>query len=234
MNANPFKNVGWIGIAVVLTSLLLMFVFPAKVGPMPAGFSTPVIAFEFVQTPEEVEALFSGPDGPATIEAMDVGNRIDFVYMVLYSVFLFWFSFTAYRQSGIRILYIAMFLSAVVIVGDILENIQLLSITAKLRGEGYQGTDIQPELALLRIFTWQKWAGLALSFLCLIPYWITLRRFAVVLTLASILTAACGMAAFLHRSVMNEIFAMAVALMFLLMIVFCFLPLKVTIKITKE
>ena len=43
MNAKPFKNVGWPGIAVAFISVLL--VLPAKAGPMPQGFITPVIAF---------------------------------------------------------------------------------------------------------------------------------------------------------------------------------------------
>lgn len=226
MNAKPFKNVGWLGIAVALTSVLLMLVLPAKSGPMPRGFITPVIAFEFIETPAEVETLFSGPDAGAIIAAMDLGNRIDFVYMILYSGFLFWFAWTAYRLSGIRMLYVVMLLSVVVLLGDLLENIQLLSITGKLRSESYQSAEIQGELGLLQIFTWQKWGGLALSFLCLIPYWIHGSRFAISIAFASIVTAALGMAAFVYRSLLNEVFAIAVALMFMLMIVYCFVPIK--------
>jgi len=157
----PFMKVGFLGLLVIGMSIVLLIVFPSKAPWMMDGFSTPIIAFEFVQSQSEVCRLFGLPDSPdqlsmtqAMIRAMDFGNRLDYIYMVLYTSFLFFFSFVCAKNTGKRYYYAGSLLSLVILVADALENIQLLRITAKITSQ-----DFGKELSLLHCFTWIKWGG---------------------------------------------------------------------------
>jgi hypothetical protein len=87
----PFIKSGYLGLAFIIMSVLLLFVFPTKAPSLPEGFCTPIIAFEFIQTKTEVIEMFGGENITMRNEmarAMDLGNRLDYVYMCLYSAFL--------------------------------------------------------------------------------------------------------------------------------------------------
>lgn len=214
----PFLKTGFIGIAVIVMSIVLMSVFPSHSPSMPKGFFTPIIAFEFIESPEEVYQLFgekNSPEREDMVRAMDRGNRLDFIYMLLYSSFLFTFSIQCSRETGLKIFYLGAFLSLVVLAGDFLENLQLLSITSKLNGGTFEG-----ELMALTIFTWQKWGGIAAIFLVLVPYFIRGTIFAKIIALWGLCVFFIGIIAYLNRSLINEIFSLSVAVMFLLMIVY--------------
>jgi hypothetical protein len=74
----PFIKTGYLGLAVLMMSVLLFFVFPQKAPSLPEGFFTPIIAFEFVQTSTEVIEMFGGDNITMRNEmtrAMDLGNR---------------------------------------------------------------------------------------------------------------------------------------------------------------
>ena len=216
----PFVKTGLLGLAVILVSVVLMFIFPGKSGRMPDGFTVPIIAFEFMQTRDEVESLFGAPGSGERKElaaAMDLGNYLDFGYMVLYSLFLLLFSLQAARESGARYLNAGAVIALAVLAGDVLENLQLLGITAGL-GSG----DYLNELLLLQKFTWLKWGGLALAFGLLSGFFFRKGIFGKVIGGIGLASLALGAAAFIQRSVVTTIFTSAVSLMFLLMIIFCF------------
>lgn len=216
----PLINAGWIGIAVILMSIVLLAVFPSRMHSEVEGFSTPIIAFEFAGTPEEVYRLFGrepSQERDAMAGAMDRGNRLDFAYMVLYSLFLFLFSILSARESGTRFLYLGAALSVVALGGDILENIQLLGIT-----ENLATGDFQEELRRLSFFTWQKWGAIAGVFLVLIAYFRKGGFFARLIAAWGGVTVLLAILSFIHRSVVNEVFSLAVALQFLFMIIYSF------------
>jgi len=157
----PFIKIGFLGLLVIGMSIVLMIVFPSKAPWMMDGFFTPIIAFEFVQSQSEVYQLFGLAGSPdqlsmtqSMIRAMDFGNRLDYIYMVLYASFLFFFSFVCAKNTGQRYYYAGSMLSFVILVADALENIQLLRITAKIASQ-----DFGKELSLLHCFTWIKWGG---------------------------------------------------------------------------
>jgi hypothetical protein len=217
----PFLTAGFIGIAVIVMSIVLMSVFPSRSPSMPKGFFTPIIAFEFIESSEEVHQLFGEENSPERrdmVRAMDRGNRLDFIYMLMYSSFLFFFSIQCSRESGVKIFYLGAALSVIVLAGDFMENLQLLSITSKFQEGFFDG-----ELMALKIFTWQKWGGIATIFLILIPYFMRGRLFAKTIALWGIGVFFIGVLAYSERSVLNEIFSLSVAVMFLLMIVYSFL-----------
>lgn len=217
---------GVVGLLVVAMSIGLLAVFPSTAPNMPEGFFTPIIAFEFIQTRAEVFGMFTQADGAESVNetmiaAFDLGNRLDYIYMGLYSVFLVLFSLTCARISGKKYFYAATALSLVVLAGDALENIQLLGITSYLKN-GLNSGELETHLGLLYRFTWMKWGGLAAIFLVLAPWFLRGGRFSKAIGLSAIACAGLGLAAFFHRSVITEIFGLSVGVMFLLMIIYCF------------
>ncbi len=215
----PFRLSGFIGIAVIVVSVILMGINPTEVPTMPEGFKTPILAFEFVRTNQEVIDLF-GQDGAIRaqlVQAFDLGSWVDFVYMALYSAFLFSFAQTIIKLTGRKLFYAAAALAVVIFLADLMENVQLLGITAVIDTGNFE-----QQLPLLYLFTWIKWGGLAICFLLLTPYFFTQSFFARIIGIVAIFSFALAGAAFLNRSALNEYYALSVALMFLLMIGYSF------------
>ncbi len=89
LSDRPFRSAGVIGVAMLMLLLTFIVFLPSKASRLPKGFFTPIIAFEFVETQQEVDAMFKGPDGKVQqelLDRMDTVNRLDFIYMVLYSI----------------------------------------------------------------------------------------------------------------------------------------------------
>lgn len=220
MKHKPFIKTGYLGLAVIAMSIALLFVFPSKAPSLPEGFMTPIIAFEFIQSPDEVFQMFGGNDLAARTkmkDAMDLGNRLDYVYMILYSMFLLLFCATCAKITRNPYYFAGAGIALVVLAGDAMENIQLLGITANL-----SAGDIAPYLQPLHLFTWIKWGGIALIFLILSSWFLKGGFFSRFIGIMGAISFILGIAAFLRRSMVNEIFALSVAVMFILMIIYCF------------
>jgi hypothetical protein len=216
----PFRMSALLGAAVILMSLALLAAFPPRAPAMPRGFFTPVIAFEFIQDRQEVHALFGIPGSPVrdeVVSRMDLGNRLDFVFMVLYGAFLFSFGMEACRASGKRRYLLACPVAVAVLAGDVFENIQLLGITRML-----DAGDFEHQLSLLRLFTWIKWGGIVAVFLILLPFVARAGRLGKATSGFMLASTLSGLTAFFFRGLANELFALSVQATFLLMISLCF------------
>lgn len=194
-------------------SLILTLIGPRATGPLPDGFITPVMAFEFAESAAEVTTLFE-PEGSAA--AMDRVNRWDFLFMTLYSLFLVTFALAAALDSGQFTLWFAAALAPLILLADVMENVQLLNLTAQLS----LGGGMEPALARLHLFTWLKWGGLAVYFLLLIPYFRRLDSRWRLVRLAAALPALAVGVALISRGLANELLALAVGLMFLLLTIY--------------
>jgi len=225
----PFIKVGFLGLMVIGMSIVLIMVFPPKAPWMMEGFSTPIMAFEFVQSPSEVYKLFGLADTPdqqsmtktmtqSMIRAMDLGNKLDYIYMVLYSSFLFFFSFVCAKDTGQKRYYAGSMMAVVILGSDIFENIQLLRITAKITSLNFER-----ELSLLHGFTWMKWGGITIVFLILAPYFLKGRMFSKLIAVTGISSFTLSVLAYFNRSALTEHMGLSVALMFIMMIAFCFI-----------
>ncbi|RMG20325.1 MAG: hypothetical protein D6730_20130 [Bacteroidetes bacterium] len=151
-----------LGVLVIVMSLVLHFTFPLKAHELPAGFSSPVLAFEFAQTEAEVQALFGPEDSPLReemIKKMNRGNLYDYIFIPLYGLFLFFFGMDASKYSGNKLFFGASVLAVVVMIGDVVENVLLMSITTQM-----DMISFQPSLNNLHLFTWIKWGGLSVVF----------------------------------------------------------------------
>ncbi|MBP6472130.1 MAG: hypothetical protein KBE23_04920 [Chloroflexi bacterium] len=223
MKKRPYIFSGLIGLAVIVMSLVTMTVFPQESPGQIEGIGSPIIAFEFAETPEEIYTLLGAngtPEQAAMAAAMDQGNRIDYLYMLLYSGFLFTFAMTAVRQTKQRWLYVTAVLALLAFVGDALENMQLFGITA-----GLASGDFAVELARLHWLTWLKWGSLATYFVLIgVGLWRGNGRFAKFITITAVVTFLLGLVSFIQRGPATEPFTLAIALMFVLLIGFSFVP----------
>lgn len=220
MNKRPFFVSGLIGIAVILVSLLSLTVFPQSSPGQIEGIRTPIIAFEFAETVEEINTLFglSGSlERADMVRKMDQGNTLDFLYMLLYSGFLISFAIGANKQRPMQLLIMAVGLALLALVGDVLENLQLFQITNNLASGNFVDS-----LTRLHWFTWLKWGSLMFYFLVIGVWFWGNGRFGKIIAAVADLTFLLGLFALITRGFITELFTLSVAFTFLLMIIFCF------------
>ncbi len=216
----PFLKAGYAGLSVIILSAVLIAVNPVKEGRLPQGFYTPVVAFEFAETGVEVSDLFGDAASGLQLEIagkMKLGTIVDYAYILAYGFFLFYFSIICRGITGEKWFIISGVISLCVMAADFSENIQLLSIIEKL-----QSGEFEKELILLNYYTWAKWGGLSALFISLIPFLRKTGIFGRVISIIALISAVTGSAAYLHRSVLNEIYVLTVAVEFLMLIIFSF------------
>lgn len=149
------------GVAVLITVILIMPYFPTEAAADISGYGSPVIAFEFARTPADLIAVFGGdvdPERAGRIAMMDQGNRWDFLFMTLYSVFGAIFGLAVRRR---RATLGAVIVVAAIVAGiaDAVETRTLLSITAQMT----EGVANPAGLATVWVPVTIKFIGLALS-----------------------------------------------------------------------
>lgn len=149
------------GVATLLLSFAMQSVFPQELAYLPAGWAleSPVLAFEFATDPSHLAAIFGTPGDPqyaARIAAMDAGNGLDYLFMLVYGSFLLAFFGAGAAARGNARWWLAGALGPFAALCDAIENALLLRITADM-------ADASAELSLLPIFVWSKFTALALA-----------------------------------------------------------------------
>lgn len=163
-----------------LLSVILMTVMagdnpPPHTMPNEWGFRKAILWFELARSPDEIFAVLGDPateDGKNLRIVMDTMNRYDYGFMVCYSLFnatLFIFAgvlnrWRSRRVFGSSILINAgLILSLAMLLGDALENVQLLKLT------GFMTVKEIPDALIgsLQIWTRVKWFSIFLSCLLL-------------------------------------------------------------------
>lgn len=214
MRDRLFITSGILGIGVLAMTLILSLIGPRETGPLPSGFITPIMAFEFADSEDDVYRLFE-PQGSS--EAMDRVNRWDFLYMALYSMLLLTFALAAARQTGQAVYLIAAALALVILFADTMENFQLLGLTARMR---LDGGSLVATLERLHFYTWLKWGGLAVYFLVIGNYFRGLAGVWRYIWIVAIAPAVLAVIAYISRGLANELLALSIGLMFLLMTIY--------------
>lgn len=215
MKSTLFHWAFTVGMLMAGVAVILLFINPRS-GNLPAGFTTPIVAFEFIQTPEEVQNFFSIPNKDRYEDALTTGNALDFPFMFLYSFFLFLTVYSIYIITGVSALWIAMVLCPLVFFFDVMENIQLGNIILS-----YAKEDISYFLSRLSVFTWLKWGGISGILLIISTYFLQGKWWMKAMGVVFIVQFLFAVTAFFHRGIFNEVFATTIFLSFLLLIVFC-------------
>lgn len=219
-----FKSCLIFGIPVALVSIVLMFTNPSAQNNLPPGFSTPIMALEFIQNRQEAIALFEVENRTEYIEKFLLGNKIDYLFMVLYGSFMMCIAYKIALITRNRTLYFAMLLGLLAIVTDFLENQTIHSIILNYNEESAGNF-----IGRLRLFTWAKWGSIAVFFFITAGYFWRGNLFSKLISVVGVTTFLVSIAAFIYRSILNEIMGLLVAVNFLLIIIFCFVQKKVKV-----
>lgn len=201
---------------IIVINLLMIFLFPSEVAWLPEGFTSPIIAFEFLQTPEEVQKLFGseGVDRTMYLQKMRVGHLADSFYLIFYSTFLGILGWIAAKRSGHQWLYLIVPLAILAGATDAAENLQLVALTYQL-----DAGDMLAELRYLHLFTWLKWGSLALGLAGLSIYLYQHGFLGKLYSAVSAITVVLAVLAFMNRSVITSFFTLGIVLLFFLLFV---------------
>lgn len=125
-----WKRCFWAGLATLILGAVVISLFPSEGGNYPAGYGTPVIAFEFAQTSSEVKAAigFGGTGSQDSHAAMKTGTYGDFVFIFAFTIFMVSFFHAAKQQTGLALY---KFLAAIALIAglsDVTEDIFALRI----------------------------------------------------------------------------------------------------------
>lgn len=229
MKLPAFKTARFFGVALFACAIVLLFINPKPENNLPAGFFTPIIAFEFIQTRQEVIHFFNVPDAATYESNMLLGNCIDYLFMVLYSCLLLYIAVGIKKITNSKTMYLAMFFCMLMLISDAVENyfIYKLVITrnadlSRIDGVLTSFPYYQFYLQMLNIFTWLKWCSIASAFLLFSPFFFKGKVFHKIIGIFCVSCFGLCIAAFLQHGVLNEIFASSVVLVFLLLVLFVF------------
>lgn len=204
---------------VAISLLMLLWLFPSEVAWLPDGFTSPVVALEFAETPEEVRKIFGSDTEDRTkwLKDMRRGHLADSFYLMCYSLFLGLWGWIAARRSGKLWFYIIPLLALIAGASDAAENLQMVSLTHLLD----QG-NMSLELRYLYVFTWLKWGSLALGLSALSLYLFPQHVLGKVYCLASVVTLILTLLAFVERSAANSLMALSITAQFVLLFTILF------------
>jgi hypothetical protein len=156
---HPFAKVGIFAIPMLLFMVLMEIFFPKT---HPEEFQSFIVAFEFANTPEQIHQLFSGFTAD-TFQNINIGNYIDFGFMVTYTLFLVLLFKNAATTFNKKWLLAGIPFSLMILLADVVENVYLLQITA-IYSPDLSDAELISVLQKLHIVTWIKWGGLAVIF----------------------------------------------------------------------
>jgi hypothetical protein len=219
MKPTAFKIACVFGVLLLACAIALMLINPQPADNLPQGFFTPIIAFEFIQSPQEVQHFFEVKDPIAYGNSMLLGNWVDYGFMFLYSGLLFCIAIGIKKIEKANVLYLAMVLCFSMFVGDALENYQIFRIVTMYK---YESAPLDAYLKDLNLYTWIKWGSIASVFLLFSPFFFSGNWFQKIIGFLSLTCFGWCIAAFLHHGILNEIFALNVVLVFTLLVIFVF------------
>lgn len=158
------------GIATIVTMLLLIVIPGAALPPAATDhsskFTNSMLWFELAKDADEVFANLGPADDPIGRDRranLDAANQWDFGFMVAYSAFngalvlLVWTLNRGARfWNGLSLAGAGIILAALMLVGDVLENMQLLRLT------GFATADEVPEEVMRQLNVWTrvKWGAI--------------------------------------------------------------------------
>lgn len=140
--------------------LAMQFYFPAQLAiPLPGSDIRPVLLLEFASKPEHLAHIFGDLDDPqraSRIAGMNMGNALDYPFMLAYGLFIYSFFAGVSRQLPGRLWKIFGWMGLIAAASDAIENAILFRMVADMANP-------LDEMAILPYPVWVKFALLALS-----------------------------------------------------------------------
>jgi hypothetical protein len=191
-----------LGLAVVALSIVLLRVTPSRMGELPSGMITPVLALELARTPPEIERIFGAPGSEERVAwrlRMVRGTWMDFGLLTAYGSFLAGIARVLGRATRGMAPRLAFAAAVGAAISDAVENRQLLVVFSRLGG------DYGEAMPLLELATWCKWLLLAAWFVLLAPPLWNARGFFRAASIAGSIGAAGALVAVRARGVAAEV-----------------------------
>lgn len=156
------------GLVMLAQVIGMLMMLPSTVAWLPAGFLTPIYALEFV-TDFSTARHMLGRD-PATAMAFIQGIQLDMAFLVVYGVFLVCSVCVLLKKGGLR--YIALFFAVLAPLGDLAENMQLLTLLQSIaKTTGFHDAS-NVDFMFLRLAVVVKFSAIAIVMLRLLrPLW---------------------------------------------------------------
>jgi len=216
----PYFYIGLFAIPLLIFVILINKYSP-EVSNVHAPYSSVIVAFEFVETPEQLKEIFFPLEAPKDIHDLDTLNKIDFGFMVFYTLFICFFIVKTKILESKTIIYFGIFLSVIALIGDISENVQLLAITKLYLSQEANQLYI-PYMDRLQFFTWLKWDFIMLSLLFIAVILLSRNRFSKFFGLLLSIPFLLKIASLYEGPEYQEYFVMSIFIGFILLIVYCF------------
>lgn len=145
------------GLAMIVLTGLMMNAFPHK-AELPAGFQSPIIAFEFARSEADIGYLVGNSTSSVqNREGMRAGHRWDMGFPFAYAGLLFALTLLYSPKSRRRT--IALLSCVLIVPFDINENLVLLGIVDAAQWGGLT----QALFDNLYVATWLKWGAIAVA-----------------------------------------------------------------------
>ena len=138
--------------------VILINSFSPPVEKAPEGYNSVILAFEFVSDEAELREVLS-PLSLAEINGLDMLNKVDFAFMLLYGAFLLSIVIALKKLHNHHWLKYVAGMIMLIVLSDFLENLQLLNLTELFRSGDIS---VQGTIDQLALFTWLKWILLAI------------------------------------------------------------------------
>lgn len=160
---NEFKRSRPLFISTVLGLLLIPLLvminsYSPPTASAPEGYNSVILAFEFVSNGEELREVLSSLS-LAEINGLDMLNKVDFAFMLLYGAFLLSIVIALKKLHNHHWLKYVAGMIMLIVLSDFLENLQLLNLTELFRSGDIS---VQGTIDQLALFTWLKWILLAI------------------------------------------------------------------------
>jgi len=157
--SKPLFGVGLLGIG-LLPFVIYFNMLSPSLDKTPEGYSSTIVAFEFVTDQVELKEVL-GPLTTTEIQNIDLLNKWDFGFMLIYGSLLFGFLHKWSIISNWKFLGYFKWAALLAVICDAIENSQLLKLSASFM----HNIDIENQVFdILHIATWSKWLILAFIF----------------------------------------------------------------------
>ena len=208
-------------IPLLLFIILMGQFFPKEA---PEGFPSFIVAFEFAQTPADLQLLLGNFSSNA-IHKIDVGNFLDFGFMLTNTALLI-LSFLKFSKTfHKKWLKLGAGLAIIIFLADFSENIFLRRLTDNFLTSAPEET-IVSNLTGLHIFTWIKWGVLAVAFSLFYSIFCKRKWYIGIVGIVFIFPLFLLVAAPEHTPQILTIFTNTIFLCFALLIVYLFMYRK--------
>ncbi|TGL40376.1 hypothetical protein [Leptospira perdikensis] len=151
------KVVAVFGISTLFVSLIGLFMYPSQAA-LSEGFRTPVIAFEFAQSTEDLKFLTGNEEVTKKLRSeMRVGQKLDIFFPFLYAGFMFFLVFSEIKKIN-PFTWLGFVISIIIVPCDLYENYIMDQILFRLD----RLEDFRDLLSHLEVATWWKWGAIAI------------------------------------------------------------------------